>query len=75
MDHKEIILSFDNPSDAARAGIDMQKADPSLRYIQTKATIIVTWHANIIVAAQAVEDRGIPFTMLTLDEIKNAHRR
>ncbi|SQB40216.1 Uncharacterised protein [Citrobacter koseri] len=46
----EVIFSFENSSDAARAGMLMNKADPSLRYVHIRATVCVTWHANIIAA-------------------------
>jgi len=75
MTNQEIIFSFESSADAARAGIDMNKADPSLRYIQVRATIIVTWHANIFVAAQTVTERSIKYTITTWDDVKNAHRR
>lgn len=71
----EVIFSFDNSSDAARAGILMNKADPSLRYTQMRATVCVLWHANIIVATQAVFDAGIPCTFQYWNDIKNSHRR
>ncbi len=44
----EVIFSFDKSSDAARAGREMNKADPSLRYVQMRTTVCVIWHANII---------------------------
>lgn len=59
----EIIFSFDNSSDAARAGMQM------------RTTVCVIWHANIIAATQAVLDAGIPCTFQYWNDIKNSHRR
>ncbi|HCL5922591.1 hypothetical protein I5503_02880 [Citrobacter amalonaticus] len=59
----EVIFSFESSSDAARAGMLMNKADPSLRYVQMRATVCVTWHANI------------PCTFQYWNDIKNSHRR
>ncbi|PJR48003.1 hypothetical protein CWM58_25130 [Klebsiella sp. H-Nf2] len=71
----EVIFCFDSSSDAARAGILMNKADPSLRYTQMRATLVVLWHANIIAATQAVFDANIPCTFQYWNDIKNSHRR
>ncbi|HDZ0569281.1 hypothetical protein FMJ40_25150 [Klebsiella variicola] len=71
----EVIFSFDSSSDAVRAGILMNRADPSLRYVHIRTTICVTWHANIVAAAQAVFDAGIPCTFQYWNDIKNSHRR
>lgn len=71
----EVIFSFDSPQDAAHAAILMNKADPSLRYMQMRATVCVTWHANIIAATQAVLDANIPCTFQYWNDIKNSHRR
>ncbi|EAN4073483.1 hypothetical protein P1J85_002340 [Salmonella enterica] len=71
----EVIFSFDNSSDAARAGILMNQVDPSLRYTQMRTTVCVLWHANIIAATQAVLDAGIPCTFQYWNDIKNSHRR
>ena len=38
----EVIFSFESSSDAARAGMLMNKADPSLRYVQMRSTVCVT---------------------------------
>lgn len=71
----EVIFSFDNSQDATRAGILMNKADPSLRYVQMRTTVCVTWHANIVAATQAVLDASIPHTFQYWNDIKNSHRR
>ncbi|HFK3783194.1 MULTISPECIES: hypothetical protein [Klebsiella] len=71
----EVIFSFDNSSDAVRAGKEMNKVDPSLRYMQMRTTVCVIWHANIIAATQAVLDAGIPCTFQYWNDIKNSHRR
>lgn len=71
----EVIFSFENSSDAARAGMLMNKADPSLRYVQMRSTVCVIWHANIIAATQAVMDANIPCTFQYWNDIKNSHRR
>lgn len=71
----EVIFSFENSSDAACAGILMNKADPSLRYTQMRTTVCVLWHANIIAATQAVLDAGIPCSFQYWSDIKNSHRR
>ena len=71
----EVIFSFESSSDAASAGMLMKKADPSLRYVQMRATVCVTWHANIIAATQAVLDANIPCTFQYWNDIKNSHRR
>ena len=71
----EVIFSFENSQDAVRAGMLMNKADPSLRYLQTRATVCVLWSANIIAATQEVLDAGIPCTFQYWNDIKNSHRR
>lgn len=72
---KEIIFSFEKTSDAVQAGILMKKADPSIRYSQTRATVFVTWHANIFAASKAVLDAGIKFTPEYWEDIKNSTNR
>ncbi|HEM8625347.1 TPA: hypothetical protein U2Q57_000004 [Citrobacter farmeri] len=37
----EVIFSFESSSEAARAGMLMNKADPSLRYVQMRSTVCV----------------------------------
>lgn len=71
----EVIFSFENSQDAARVGMLMNKADPSLRYFQTRAAVFVIWHANIFAATQAVMDAGIPCSFEYWNDIKNSHRR
>lgn len=71
----EVIFSFDNSSDAARAGILMNQVDPSLRYTQMRTTVCVLWHTNIIAATQAVLGADIPCTFQYWNDIKNSHRR
>ncbi|MEB8217825.1 hypothetical protein NGI06_06270 [Citrobacter braakii] len=71
----EVIFSFDSSQDAARAGMLMNKADPSLRYMQMRATVCVLWHANIFAATQAVLDANIPCTFQYWNDIKNTQRR
>lgn len=71
----EVVFSFESSSDAARAGILMNKADPSLRYMQMRTTLVVLWHANIIAATQAVFDANIPCTFQYWNDIKNSHCR
>ncbi|EPQ0972511.1 hypothetical protein NNU90_002694 [Citrobacter farmeri] len=71
----EVIFSFESSSDAARAGMLMNKADPSLRYVQMRSTVCITWHANIIAATQTVMDANIPCTFQYWNDIKNSHRR
>ncbi|GKL29370.1 hypothetical protein NUKP55_11020 [Klebsiella variicola] len=71
----EVIFCFDSSSDAVRAGILMNKADPSLRYTQMRTTLVVLWHANIIAATQAVFDANIPCIFQYWNDIKNSHRR
>ncbi|GKL11220.1 TPA: hypothetical protein ACNU87_002575 [Klebsiella variicola] len=71
----EVVFSFESSSDAARAGILMNNADPSLRYTQMRTTLVVLWHANIIAATQAVLDANIPCTFQYWNDIKNSHRR
>lgn len=71
----EVIFSFENTSDAERAASLMTQADPSLRYVLMRATICVIWHANIIVATQAVFDAGIPCAFQYWNDIKNSQRR
>ncbi|GAB80510.1 hypothetical protein [Shimwellia blattae] len=71
----EVIFSFDSSQDAARAGILMNQADPSLRYVHMRATICVIWHADIIAATQAVLDANIRCTFQYWNDIKNSHRR
>lgn len=71
----EVVFSFESSSDAARAGILMNNADPSLRYTQMRTTLVVLWHANIIAATQAVFDANIPCTFQYWNDIKNSHRR
>lgn len=64
-----VIISFNSPADAARAGIDMSKGDPSIRYEQKLATLFVTWHSNIIAAMMEVDERGLTYSMTWGNEL------
>lgn len=72
---KEIIFSFENTADAVHAGKLMKKADSSLRFSQTRATVFITAHENIFEAAKAVSDANIPFSLGYWEDIKAAIAR
>lgn len=61
-----IVFCFDSPEAAQQASEVMKAADPSMRLDVKRATIFVTWHANIFAASMALarECTDIEFDMV-----------
>ncbi len=63
MTTQTLIFAFRDPMEAARAGMDMNKADPSFRYVHAMSTLVVTWYSSLAIAAAAVRE-GTVFTIM-----------
>lgn len=63
MTTQTLTFAFRDPIEAARAGMDMNKADPSFRYIHSMSTLVVTWYGSLAVAVAAVRE-GTVFTII-----------
>ncbi|STR67391.1 Uncharacterised protein [Klebsiella michiganensis] len=71
----EVIFSFDNSSDAVRAGIEMNKVDPSLRYMQMRTTVCASGMQTSLRPHKPFWMQVIPCTFQYWNDIKNSHRR
>lgn len=69
METQTVIICCETADAAAEAEKLMKAADPSQRSRTARATVFVTWHANIIASTQAVSQAGIPFTLVMGDEV------
>lgn len=69
MKTQTVIISFDSPTRAEEGEAVMKAADPSQRSQRARATVFVTWHANIFASAQALTDAGFAYTLTMGDDV------